>query len=118
MYMHAHAHMSILLFELQRNFDENLSCTNFVLQDGEVEGYWGNEHIFNRFPIFFYICFFVPLLYKDGVLKSNAHLIFLKRRLELHAGNEWDRPGLALCLTPFQKLKSVGWSHVNMAAEV
>ena len=22
------------------------------------------------------------------------------------------------CLIPFQKLKSVGWSHVNMAAEV
>ena len=59
MYMHAHAHMPILLFELQQNFDENLSCTNFVLQDGGVEGYWGNEHIFNRFPIFFYICFFL-----------------------------------------------------------
>ena len=63
-----HTQVSILM---KINFDENVSCTDFVLQDGEVEGYWGNGHIFNRFPIFFYICFFfVPLLYKDGVLKN------------------------------------------------
>ena len=65
-----------MLFELQPNFDENVSCTNFVLQDGGVEGYWGNEHIFNTFPIFVYICFFLsPFSTRMVFKKINAHLI-------------------------------------------
>ena len=39
------------------------------------EGYWENEHIFNRFPIFFYICFFLSLFSIRTVFKKiNAHL--------------------------------------------
>ena len=37
-------------------------------EQGGGEGYWGNEHIFNRFShIFLHLLLFVPLLYKDGV---------------------------------------------------
>ena len=65
-----------MLFELQPNFDENVSCTDFVLQDGGVEGYWENEHVFNRFPIFVYICFFLsPFSTRMVFKKINAHLI-------------------------------------------
>ena len=43
------------------------------------QGYWGNGHIFNRFPIFFYICFFLsPFSTRIVFLKINAHLIFLE----------------------------------------
>ena len=45
----------------------NTSWNNFVLQDGGVEGYWGNEHVFNSFHICLHLLLFVPLLYKDGV---------------------------------------------------
>ena len=45
---------------------------------GESRGtYWGNEHIFNRFPIFFYICFFLSSFSTRMVFKKiNAHLIY------------------------------------------
>ena len=56
-----------------------MSCTYFVLQDGGVEGYWGHEHIFNRFPIFFYLCFFLsPFSTRMVFKKINAHLVFLE----------------------------------------
>jgi len=67
-----------LLFELQWNFDENMSCTNFVLHDGGVEGYGGNEHILNRFPIFFYICFFLSPFSTRMVFKKDYCTFFLK----------------------------------------
>ena len=65
-----------------------MSCSNFVLQDGAVEGYWGNGHIFNRFPIFFYICFFLsPFSTRMVFKKINAHLI-LQAKLQQYVNHE------------------------------
>ena len=62
--------------ERKDSIKANTSWNNFVLQDGGFEGYWGNEHIFNRFPIFVYICFFLsPFSTRMVFKKINAHLI-------------------------------------------
>lgn len=43
-----------------------------------ILGYWRNEHIFNRLPIFFYICFFLsPFSTRMVFLKIHACLIAL-----------------------------------------
>ena len=68
-------------------------------------GSWGNEHIFNRFPIFVYICFFLfPFSTRMVFKKINAHLIFLVR--------DWDRgpllaPPLTLHRTSVQALRAL-----------
>ena len=60
----------------KESIEANINWNNFVLQDGGVEGYWGNEHIFNRFPIFVYIWFFLSPFSTRLMFKNiNAHLI-------------------------------------------
>lgn len=47
-----------------------------------------NEHIFDRFPIFFYICFFLsPFCTSMVFLKSNVHLILLVVGVLIVVGN-------------------------------
>ena len=60
----------------KESIEANINWNNFVLQDRGVERYWGNEHIFNRFPIFVYICFFLSAFSTRFMLKKiNAYLI-------------------------------------------
>ena len=49
-----------------------------------------NEHIFNRFPIFFYICFFLsPFCIRMVLKKSNVHLILLVVGVLIVVGMWW-----------------------------
>ena len=53
-----------------------MSCTNLCCRVGESRGTGEirNDHIFNRFPVFFYICFFLSPFSTRMVFKKLMHI--------------------------------------------